>query len=264
MKRKFPTLWIIAVLTYVFLYGPILLMIALSFNRSPISARWTGFTTLWYRKLAQDQDILRSARYSVIIAIATTLIATALGTLAALALSRRHIPARAATLAVLYLPIVIPEIVLGCALLTFFATTRWQLSLWTVLAAHVSFSISYVAVIVRARLAGFDRSLEEAALDLGAKPLGMFTRVKLPLMLPGIVAGALLVFTVSVDDYVVTSFVAGTDSTTLPLRIASMVKTGLTPEVNAVSTLLLAGTIILVVVAQYLIQGNRLNTRERS
>jgi spermidine/putrescine transport system permease protein len=257
MKTKSHTLRTIAVLTYIFLYGPILLMIVLSFNRSPISARWTGFTTLWYSKLAQDGDILRSARYSVIIATATTAIATTLGTLAALALSRRHTPGRAPTIAVLYLPIVIPEIVLGCALLTFFAMTHWQLSLWTVLAAHVSFSISYVAAIVRARLAGFDRSLEEAALDLGAKPLGMFTRVKLPLMLPGIIAGALLVFTVSIDDYVITSFVAGTDSTTLPLRIASMVKTGLTPEVNAISTLLLVATIILVAIAQWLIQNKR-------
>jgi spermidine/putrescine transport system permease protein len=256
VKKKSPALRTVAVLTYLFLYGPIILMITLSFNRSSISARWTGFTTLWYQKLAQDDDILRSARYSVIVAITTTLIATTLGTLAALALSRCHTPARGPTLAILYLPIVIPEIVLGCALLTFFAMTRWQLSLWTVLAAHVSFSISYVAVIVRARLAGFDRSLEEAALDLGARPLGMFTRVKLPLMLPGIIAGALLVFTVSIDDYVITSFVAGADSTTLPLRIASMVKTGLTPEVNAVSTLLLVLTIILVVIAQRLIQGN--------
>jgi spermidine/putrescine transport system permease protein len=254
VKTKSPALLTIAIFTYLFLYGPILLMIALSFNKSPISARWTGFTTLWYNKLAQDEDILRSARYSVIIATATTFIATTVGTLAALALSRRYTPARAPTIAVLYLPIVIPEIVLGCALLTFFAMTRWQLSLWTVLAAHVSFSISYVAVIVRARLAGFDRSLEEAAMDLGAKPLGMFTRVKLPLMLPGIIAGALLVFTVSVDDYVITSFVAGTGSTTLPLRIASMVKTGLTPEVNAVSTLLLITTVILVAIAQRLIQ----------
>jgi spermidine/putrescine transport system permease protein len=257
MKSKSRALLAFTILTYIFLYGPILLMIDLSFNRSPISAKWTGFTTLWYHKLADDQDILRSARYSIIVAAATTLIATLLGTLAALALSRRHTPARVPTLAVLYLPIVIPEVVLGCALLTFFAISHWQLSLWTVLAAHVSFSISYVAVIVRARLAGFDRSLEEAALDLGAKPLGMFTRVKLPLMLPGVIAGALLVFTVSIDDYVVTSFVAGTDSTTLPLRIASMVKTGLTPEVNAVSTLLLVLTIILVAIAQWLIQGKR-------
>jgi spermidine/putrescine transport system permease protein len=155
----------------------------------------------------------------------------------------------------LYLPIIIPEIVIGCALLTFFSVSHWELSLWTVTAAHISFSVSYVAIVVRARLSGFDRSLEEAALDLGATPLSAFLRVKLPLILPGVIAGALLVFTVSIDDYVITSFVAGADSTTLPLKIASMVKTGLTPEVNAVSTLLLILTMILVLTAQRLLRG---------
>ena len=138
-------------------------------------------------------------------------------------------------------------------MLAFFAAVQWKLSLWTVLAAHVAFSVPYVAVVVRARLAGFDHSLEEAAMDLGAGPLGTFFRVKLPLVLPGIVAAALLVFTVSIDDFVITSLVAGSDSTTLPLRIESMVKTGLTPELNAISALLLGLTVVLVLVAQRLI-----------
>jgi spermidine/putrescine transport system permease protein len=151
------------------------------------------------------------------------------------------------------------------ALLTFFSllfslirdATGWRmtLSLYTVMAAHVSFTISYVAIIVRARLSGFDASLEEAAMDLGANRVQTFFRVKLPLIMPAIIAGALLVFTVSIDDYVVTSFVAGTDSTTLPVKIASMVRTGITPEINAVSTVLLICTIILVVIAQKLMTG---------
>jgi len=240
---------------YVFLYGPILLLVALSFNRSPLSANWTGFTTHWYSKLAGDREMIEAAWRSLIVASIATLVATALGTAAALALSRPAAPARGLTATLLYLPIVVPEIVLGCALLTFFSVTRWELSLWTVAAAHVSFSISYVAVVVRARLAGFDLTLEEAAMDLGATPMQAFARVTLPMALPGIVAGALLVFTVSIDDYVITSFVAGADSTTLPLKIASMVKTGLTPEVNAVSTLLLGLTMMLVLAAQRLMRG---------
>jgi spermidine/putrescine transport system permease protein len=240
-------------LVYLFLYGPILLLVALSFNRSPLSARWTGFTIDWYSKLASDGEMLAAAQRSLIVGIGVTTVATILGTAAALALAKPAVPARAATSALLYLPIVIPEIVIGCALLTFFSVTRWELSLWTVGAAHVSFSVSYVAIVVRARMAGFDRSLEEAAMDLGASPAATFWRVTLPLILPGVIAAALLVFTLSIDDYVITSFVAGTDSTTLPLKIASMVKTGLTPEVNAVSTLLLGLTMILVWIAQRLL-----------
>jgi spermidine/putrescine transport system permease protein len=240
---------------YLFLYGPILLLVALSFNRSQLSAVWTGFTFDWYSKLFADAEMMAAAQRSLIVAAAATLIATTVGTAAALALSRPNAPAKTATSALLYLPIIIPEIVIGCALLTFFSVARWELSLWTVSAAHVSFSISYVAVVVRARLADFDRSLEEAAMDLGARPLATFWRVTFPLILPGIIAAALLVFTVSIDDYVITSFVAGPDSTTLPLKIASMVKTGLTPEVNAISTLLLVLTMFLVLAAQRLLRG---------
>jgi spermidine/putrescine transport system permease protein len=246
-----------ALAVYAFLYGPILLLIGLSFNRSPVSAVWTGFTLSWYARLAGDGEMIAAAQRSLIVAGAATVVATLIGTAAALALARPRLPARAATGALLYLPIVIPEIVIGCALLTFFSLARWELSLWTVAAAHVSFSISYVAVVVRARLAGFDVTLREAAMDLGAGPVATFCRVTLPLILPGIVAAALLVFTISIDDYVITSFVAGADSTTLPLKIASMVKTGLTPEVNAVSTLLLGLTMMLVLGAQRLLRGQR-------
>jgi spermidine/putrescine transport system permease protein len=258
--RKLPWLALHAAAVYVFLYGPILLLVGLSFNRSPLSAVWTGFTFNWYAKLAADDQMISAAQRSLIVGIGATAVATLLGTAAALVLSRPLAPAKQATAALLYLPIIIPEIVIGCALLTFFSVTHWELSLWTVAAAHVSFSVSYVAIVVRARLAGFDRSLEEAAMDLGARPLATFLRVTLPLILPGVVAGALLVFTLSIDDYVITSFVAGTDSTTLPLRIASMVKTGLTPEVNAVSTLLLGLTMILVLIAQRLMLGAKPKT----
>jgi spermidine/putrescine transport system permease protein len=257
--------WLIghAAAVYLFLYVPILLLVALSFNRSPLSAVWTGFTCDWYVKLANDSEMVLAAQRSLLVAAATTVIATALGTAAALALALPRPPAKRTTAALLYLPIVIPEIVLGCALLTFFSVTRWELSLWTVAAAHISFSVSYAAIVVRARLAGFDESLKEAAMDLGATPLATFWRVTLPLILPGVIAAALLVFTVSIDDYVITSFVAGADSTTLPLKIASMVKTGLTPEVNAASTLLLGLTMMLVLAAQRLLRGGQVKNGAR-
>ncbi len=155
---------------------------------------------------------------------------------------------------------ILPEVVLGAALLTFFGAVEIRLSLATVVIAHVVFCVSYVAIVVRARLAGLDPSLEEAARDLGAGPFETFRRVTLPLILPGIAASALLVFTLSIDDYVVTSFVAGVGSTTLPLHIYSMLKVGVTPEVNAVSTLLLAGTIVLIAAAHRLLQDRRENS----
>jgi spermidine/putrescine transport system permease protein len=259
-----------ALLVYVLLYGPILVLMALSFNKSRQAAVWTGFSFHWYAVLAHDSDVVHDAWHSLIIALVATVASTVIGTMAALGLSgaSREFAARtsrATTSALIYLPIVIPEIVMAVALLTFFSllfslirdATGWRmtLSLYTVMAAHVSFTISYVAIIVRARLSGFDASLEEAAMDLGANRVQTFFRVKLPLIMPAIIAGALLVFTVSIDDYVVTSFVAGTDSTTLPVKIASMVRTGITPEINAVSTVLLICTIILVVIAQKLMTG---------
>ena len=242
-------------LVYVFLYAPIGILVLFSFNRARQTAVWEGWTLDWYRRLAANELILSSVRNSLIVGVVSTAAATVIGTLVALALGRYEFRGKGFTRNLLYLPIIIPEIVLGAALVTFFGVVAFRLSLWTVVMAHVVFSISYVAIVVRARLSGFDRSLEEAALDLGARPLQTFWRVTLPLITPGIVAGALLSFTISIDDYVITSFVAGVGATTLPLQIYSMLKVGVTPEVNAVSTLLLAVTIVLIVVAQRLQQA---------
>jgi spermidine/putrescine transport system permease protein len=211
----------------------------------------------WYAELFRDALIREAVGNSLIVGGLATAIATVIGTLAALAMARYRFPGKAATGALIYLPIIIPEIVLGAALVTFFGVCHWQLGLDTVVLAHVAFSISYVAIVVRARLAGFDAALEEAAMDLGAGPWGTFWRVKLPLMMPGIVAGALLVFTISIDDYVITSLVAGSNSTTLPLLIYSMLKTGVTPKVNAVSTLLLLFTVVLIGVAQRMLRERK-------
>ncbi len=237
---------------YLFLYAPILVLVLYSFNRSPRSAAWTGFTFDWYRQLLANRAILRAVENSLLVALATTAVTTVAGTLVALALARFRFAGKGATQAALYLPVIVPEVVIGAALVTFFGAVHLRLSLATVVIAHVAFCLSYVAIVVRARLAGFDRALEEAAADLGAGAFDVFRRVTLPLIAPGVLAGALLVFTVSLDDYVVTSFVAGVGSTTLPLQIYSMLKVGVTPEVNAVSTLLLGVTVVLIAVAQRL------------
>jgi spermidine/putrescine transport system permease protein len=241
-------------LVYLFLYAPIAILVMFSFNRAKQTALWEGWTLDWYRSLAENELILSSVRNSLIVGAASTAAATVIGTLVALALGGYEFRGKGFTRNLLYLPIIIPEIVLGAALVTFFGVVTFRLSLWTVVIAHIVFSISYVAIVVRARLSGFDRSLEEAALDLGARPVQTFWRVTLPLIAPGIVAGALLSFTISIDDYVITSFVAGVGATTLPLQIYSMLKVGVTPEVNAVSTLLLAVTVVMIVIAQRLQQ----------
>ena len=246
-------------LVYLFLYGPIAVLVVFSFNRSALVSRWDGFSWRWYIALWNDRGMQDGIRTSLIVAGITTLIATAVGTLAALAMSRpQPLRGKAVTLGLLYLPIIIPEIVIGAALLTFFSVSKWQVGLDTIVIAHVAFSVSYVAIVVKARLAGFDPSLEEAAMDLGAGRLGTFFRVKLPLMMPGVVAAALLVFTLSIDDYVITSFVTGSQSQTLPLLIASKVrvKSDL-PVVNAAATVLLLMTIVLIVTSQWLLSERK-------
>jgi spermidine/putrescine transport system permease protein len=244
-------------LVYLFLYLPIAVLVVFSFNAARQTAVWDGVTLDWYRRLLDDAPLLAAVRNSLTVAACTTLLATVLGTLAAFALDRCQFRGKRSTQALLMLPVVIPEIVLGATLVTFFGVARMRLSLTTVVIAHVVFSISYVAIVVRARLAGLDPALEEAARDLGAGAFATFRRVTLPLLFPGIVASALLVFTLSIDDYVITSFVAGVGATTLPLHIYSMLKVGVTPEINAVSTLLLTVTIGLIVAAQRLLQEKR-------
>lgn len=262
MSRRSRLLAAHTVLVYLFLWVPIAVLAVFSFNAGRQTAVWRGFTLDWYRRLLANDALLASVHNSLAAAALTTVLATVLGTLAALALRRTAVDLlggrglRGATLALLFLPMVLPEVVLGAALLTFFGTIGLRLSLATVVIAHVVFSVPYVTLVVRARLAGLDPALEEAARDLGAGPVETFRRVTLPLILPGIAASALLVFTLSIDDYVVTSFVAGVGSTTLPLHVYSMLRVGVTPEVNAVSTLLLAGTIGLIVAAQRLLRGS--------
>lgn len=250
--------WVLGVagLVYLVLHLPVLVLVLFSFNASKYSVAWTGFTLEWYRRLAERSDLLRGLEASLVVGIVSTLVATVFGTLLALALARRRFPGRRWLEGTLYLPIVTPEIVVGISLLVLFVLLQAPLGLATITVAHIAFNVSFVAVVVRGRLEGMDRSLEEAALMLGADELTAFRTVTVPALWPGIAAGALLAFTMSFDDYVITSLVAGAGSSTLPIVVYGMVRRNVEPTVNAISTLILVGTSLLIWLAQRL-------TRER-
>lgn len=231
-------------LVYGFLYLPIAVLVLFSFNVSQRNAVWKGFTLKWYGSLVQNPEVLRAFTNSLQVAVLATLISAIIGTLGAFALTRFNFGGKGMLNASLLLPMMVPEVVMGIALLSLFVAISMKLSLYTIVVAHVAFSISYVTVTVRARLAGFDQSLEEAAMDLGATPVTTFIRVTLPLIFPGVLAGGLLAFTLSFDDFVIAFFTAGVGATTLPLKIYSMVKFGVTPEINAISTLMLSLTFL--------------------
>jgi spermidine/putrescine transport system permease protein len=240
-------LWTAALAVYAFLYVPLAVVVAFSFNDSALNAGWVGFTTGWYRKLFADGDMLRAAGNSLAIALISSALATVLGAMAGIAMHRYRI--RGLPFLVLT-PIAMPEILLGVSLLLFFRQVLdLTLGFFSILAAHVTFSIGFVALVVRVRVAGLDPALIEAARDLGATPWNAFRRVMLPLIGPALVAGLLMSFTLSIDDFVITFFVAGVGVKTLPLQIYSMIKVAVTPEVNAVSTLLMALNLTVVLVA---------------
>ncbi len=246
--NKRALLWL-AVGLFLFLYIPILILIIFSFNESDQIGVWTGFSLRWYGELIHDEAVLSALKLSLWVAIWSTIISTFLGTLTALALERHRFWGKITYDAILYLPIIIPDIVMALSTLLFFVVMGVALSRYTILIAHVAFNISFVAIVVRARLADMNSVLEEAAADLGANAWQTFRRVTLPLLMPGIISGALLAFTLSLDDFVITFFVAGPGSTTLPVRVYSMIRFGLTPEVNAVSTLMFLGSTLLVIIS---------------
>jgi spermidine/putrescine transport system permease protein len=257
-RREMPAfwLWFASLAVYAFLYIPLAIVVIFSFNDSKLNAEWVGFTTAWYGELFTDASMLQAAANSLLIAIVSAAIATTLGTMAGIAMHRY----RPKLLPVLvFTPVSMPEILLGVSLLVFFLNSAkpllaalgidFDLGVMTVVIAHVTFSIGFVAIIVRARLAGMDESIFEAARDLGATPWQTFRLVTLPLVLPGIIAGALMAFTLSIDDFVITFFTSGVGTKTLPLEIYTMIKVAVTPEVNAVSTLLMVLTLAMIVAA---------------
>jgi len=223
-----------------------------SFNSSRINADWSGFTLDWYKNLFNNPQVVDALFNSLFIVIVTTVLATVLGTIGALALHRYKYRFKSLIDGLVYLPIVVPDILMGIALLILFTNLKMELGKWTIIIAHVTFSISYVVILLTARLSGMGRDLEEAANDLGATPWKTFRYVTFPLIMPGIVASALLCFTLSIDDFVISYFVSGPDSTTLPIYIYGMVKKGVSPEINALSTLLIVAIVLLMLGSEIL------------
>jgi spermidine/putrescine transport system permease protein len=259
------------VFAYFFLWAPIIILIVFSFNNAESVSVWRGFTTQWYTNIFTNaisagtesarfstELMLNSVRNSVIVGLIATVISTIIGTMVSLSLARGNFPGKKAVDAVLYLPVIIPEITQAVSLAVFFRilfdfANRTQLfqdrvttGLGTIVIGHVAFTISYVAIVVRARLADMNPRLEEAARDLGANEWRTFWRITFPLILPGVIAGALLAFTISLDDFVVTFFTSGIGTTTLPIFVYGLLKTKIPPEINAISTLMLVASTVLV------------------
>ena len=237
----------------VFLYLPIVLLVVHSFNASRLVTVWGGFSTEWYAALWRNEALVEAAWLTIRVALLSASVATILGTLAAVALVRHgRFAGRPLFTGMVYAPMVMPEVITGLSLLLFFVAIGLDRGFWTVTLAHATLGMCFAAVVVQARLAAFDRSLEEAAMDLGATPLRAFLTVTLPLIAPAVAGGFLLAFTLSLDDLVLASFTSGPGATTLPMRIYSQVRLGVTPEINAASTVMI-GVVALGVAAATII-----------
>lgn len=248
-KKRFSVVF--CTLVYAFLFMPILVIVVNSFNATTTKPymSWKGFTLDWYSKLWDNGSLLEAFGNTMIIALISTVLATIIGTLAAIGMYKYRFRGRKVIDALLYIPVVIPEIVLGIALLTIFAKVNIPRGMITLILAHVTFCIPFVIFNVRARLSGYDNSIEEASMDLGANRLVTFFEITLPILAPGILGGALLAFTLSIDDVIISYFVYG-QTKTYPLKVMESVKSGVAPDVNALSTLILIGTILFVVITQ--------------
>lgn len=251
---RFPL--VLTTLTICFLYLPIAILVINSFNESRFGGVWTGFTCKWYQELFSEKEIWNALCKTLVVACVATFLSTSLGTLAALSLYKYKSTLQKVHYGLLYTPLIIPDILMGVSLLIFFVTLKMPLGFITVCIAHTTFCISYVAMLVRARLQNFDYALVEAAYDLGADSWNVFRKIMIPFLKPAIAAGALLAFTLSIDDFVVTFFVVGAGFTTLPIYVYSMIKFGSPPLINALSTILLAVTFLIIGVTYTLLEKN--------
>ena len=242
-------------LIYLFLYLPIAVLMVLSFNRAGLPTVWSGFSIQWYGALVENQAVLSAAANTLIVALVSTCLATLLGALLAIGVEyRRRGPALEA---ILFAPMIIPDIVLAIALLSFFTLLEFTLGLHSIILSHVVFNIAFVCAVVRTRLRSFDWAVFEASVDLGATELTTFRRIILPMIFPGVLAGAMLAFTLSVDEFIIAFFTAGAgqSSTTLPMQIYSMIRFGVTPEINAMATVVMLVSFTLVLLAQRVNRG---------
>ena len=257
-------LWANAIFSFVFLYAPIVVLVAFSFNDSRLGARWEGFTLRWYGEMLTSSSVLDAMANSLIVAFVATIISTIIGTMTALAMERYRFRGQKTYDGILYLPVIVPDIVMGVSLLAFFSLVIGAINnvmglsnadalrqgLGTVIIAHVAFNISFVAIVVRTSLGELDPVYEEAAQDLGADEWTTFRKITLPLIMPGILGGALLAFTLSLDDFVITFFTTGPGGTTLPIEVFGRIRRSISPEINAISTVMLGASMLLIVVSQ--------------
>ncbi len=249
-------------LGFAFLYLPILLLVIYSFNESKLVTVWAGFSTKWYVELWHNQGLMDAAWVTIRVGLLSASVATVLGTLAALALTRfAKFRGRMLFSGMVYAPLVMPDVIIGLSLLLLFVSVGMDRGFWTVTLAHITLTMCFVTVVVQSRLLSMDRSIEEAALDLGASPFGAFFQVTLPVISPAVVSGWMLAFTLSLDDLVIANFTSGPGATTLPMKIYSQVRLGVTPEINAVSTILVAIVAVGVVAASLLTKRREVRRR---
>lgn len=253
MKTRSLPFRLILVAVFGFLYLPIAVLVLLSFNEAGLPTAWSGFSLKWYASLAENKDILGAAWNTLVVGVFATVISTVLGTMLAIGIESRR--RKSASLeALIFAPMVIPDIVLAVALLTFFSRLDITLGLHTIIISHVIFDLAFVSSIVRARLKHFDYSIVEASRDLGASPWTTFWRITFPVLAPAIIAGALLAFTLSVDEFIIAFFTAGAGrgSITLPIQIYSMIRFGVTPEINALATIVMGVSALALILSQWL------------
>ncbi|MGD1806360.1 ABC transporter permease [Dapis sp. BLCC M126] len=243
---------ILTILMFLFMYLPIFVLTFYSFNKSKYSAGWEGFTLQWYVKLFQDTRILAALQNSLTVAFFAVAVSAVIGTLMAVGLAKYKFRGKSLYLGISYLPLIIPDIAIAVATLVFLAALAIRLSLWTIIAAHIVFCLAYVGLVVSTRLADLDPNLEEAALDLGATPVEAFIQVLLPQLIPGILSGCLLAFVLSMDDFLIASFTSGSGATTLPMEIFSRIRTGVKPDINALSVILIIGSGAVAIVGEFL------------
>lgn len=253
---------VFAGLMFFFMYLPILVLAFYSFNQSRYSASWEGFTLKWYFTLFQDEAILKALKNSLIVGFSAIIIAAIVGTLMAVGLSRYRFRGKSLYLGVSYLPLIIPDIAIAVATLVFLAAVQINLSIWTIIAAHIVFCLAYIGLVVSTRLSDLDPHLEEAALDLGATPVQSFIQVLLPQLMPGIISGCLLAFVLSLDDLLIASFTSGGGAVTLPMEIFGRIRTGVKPDINALSVVLILTSGAIAFLGEFIRSRSEQNQRK--
>lgn len=241
MRKKLKDLSssIFSMLVYSYIYIPVVILIVFSFNNEKANTHWVGFTTEWYIKLFHDTELLGIFGNTLIVAVISTILSVVIGTIGAVGLARFKFKGKSVINNALYVPIVIPEIVLAVALLSMFSVASFPLGILTLILGHTTLTVPFVIITIKSRLSGFDQSVEEASMDLGADRRTTFLKVTLPMIMPGVISGGFLAFTLSLDDLIISNFIAGTKTMTFPVKVYSMVKSGVSPEVNALTTIII-------------------------